>query len=49
MIYGSLRQPSMNRFARVTHYSMTLSFVTCTILAVSGYLVFTDKTAGNNE
>ncbi|KAG2227346.1 hypothetical protein INT45_004301 [Circinella minor] len=47
MIFGSLRQPSMNRFARVTHYSMTLSFVTCTILAVSGYLVFTDKTAGN--
>ena len=47
MIFGSLRQPSMNRFARVTHYSMALSFVTCTILAVSGYLVFTDKTAGN--
>ncbi|KAI9251936.1 transmembrane amino acid transporter protein-domain-containing protein [Phascolomyces articulosus] len=47
MIFGSLRQPTMNRFARVTHYSMTLSFVTCTVLAVSGYLVFTDETAGN--
>ncbi|KAI9321678.1 transmembrane amino acid transporter protein-domain-containing protein [Dichotomocladium elegans] len=47
MIFGSLRQPSMNRFAKVTHYSMALSFVTCTVLAVSGYVVFTDKTAGN--
>ncbi|CDS05219.1 hypothetical protein LRAMOSA07748 [Lichtheimia ramosa] len=47
MIFGSLRQPSMNRFAKVAHYSMALSFVTCTVLALSGYLSFTDKTAGN--
>lgn len=46
MIFGSLRQPSMNRFAKVAHYSMALSFVTCTVLALSGYMSFTDKTAG---
>lgn len=45
-IFGSLKQPSLNRFATVTHYSMALAFVTCMTLAVSGYLVFTDKTAG---
>lgn len=31
----------------MTHWSMFISFVTCMTLAVSGYLVFTDKTAGN--
>ncbi|KAI8388527.1 transmembrane amino acid transporter protein-domain-containing protein [Radiomyces spectabilis] len=47
LIFTSLKQPSMNRFAVVTHWSMTIAFVTCFVLAVSGYLVFTDKTAGN--
>ncbi|CDH56557.1 amino acid transporter [Lichtheimia corymbifera JMRC:FSU:9682] len=47
LIFGSLKQPSLNRFAMVTHWSMVIAFVTCFILAVSGYVVFTDKTAGN--
>ncbi|CDS12393.1 hypothetical protein LRAMOSA04587 [Lichtheimia ramosa] len=47
LIFGSLKQPSLNRFAIVTHWSMVIAFVTCFTLAVSGYLVFTDKTAGN--
>ncbi|KAI9028359.1 transmembrane amino acid transporter protein-domain-containing protein [Phycomyces nitens] len=47
LIFGSLKQPSLNRFAAVTHWSMLIAFATCFILAVSGYLVFTDKTTGN--
>ncbi|KAI8147868.1 transmembrane amino acid transporter protein-domain-containing protein [Fennellomyces sp. T-0311] len=47
LIFGSLKQPSLNRFATVTHMSMVIAFVTCMLLAVSGYVVFTDKTAGN--
>ncbi|KAI8071322.1 transmembrane amino acid transporter protein-domain-containing protein [Gongronella butleri] len=47
LIFGSLKQPSLNRFAQVTHWSMTIALLTCMILGLSGYLVFTDKTAGN--
>ncbi|KAI7857343.1 transmembrane amino acid transporter protein-domain-containing protein [Circinella umbellata] len=47
LIFGSLKQPSLNRFATVTHLSMVIAFITCMTLAVSGYVVFTDKTAGN--
>jgi sodium-coupled neutral amino acid transporter 11 len=47
LIYGSLRTPTLDRFAKVTHISMVLSLVACATLAVSGYLVFTDKTQGN--
>ncbi|CAO3641915.1 unnamed protein product [Cunninghamella echinulata] len=47
LIFGSLKQPSLNRFAKVTHYSMTIAFITCVILGLSGYLAFTEKTAGN--
>ncbi|KAI8329711.1 transmembrane amino acid transporter protein-domain-containing protein [Chlamydoabsidia padenii] len=47
LIFGSLKQPSLNRFASVTHWSMGIAFLTCIILGLSGYLVFTDQTAGN--
>ena len=47
LIYGSLKTPTLDRFARVTHVSTAMSLVACCTLAVSGYLVFTDKTQGN--
>ncbi|CAO3598246.1 unnamed protein product [Absidia cylindrospora] len=47
LIFGSLKQPSLNRFASVTHWSMGIAFLTCIILGLSGYLVFTDNTAGD--
>ncbi|KAF9029009.1 amino acid transporter [Hymenopellis radicata] len=47
LIYGSLRTPTMDRFAQVTHVSTLLSLVACCILAISSYVVFTDKTQGN--
>ncbi|KAL7749404.1 hypothetical protein RI367_005275 [Sorochytrium milnesiophthora] len=46
-IYGSLRVPTINRFATVTHLSTATSFITSLMLAWSGYWAFTDKTDGN--
>ncbi|KIK67413.1 hypothetical protein GYMLUDRAFT_870306 [Collybiopsis luxurians FD-317 M1] len=47
LIYGSLKTPTLDRFAQVTHVSTLISLVACCTLAVSGYLVFTDETQGN--
>ncbi|KAK9455829.1 transmembrane amino acid transporter protein-domain-containing protein [Dipodascopsis uninucleata] len=47
LIYGSLRKPTMDRFARVTHWSTGVSMVACLTLALAGFLTFRDKTAGN--
>ncbi|KAI0081219.1 amino acid transporter [Panus rudis PR-1116 ss-1] len=47
LIYGSLRTPTLDRFAKVTHVSTLISLVACCTLAISAYLVFTDKTQGN--
>uniref|UniRef100_A0A8H7Y803 Amino acid transporter transmembrane domain-containing protein n=1 Tax=Psilocybe cubensis TaxID=181762 RepID=A0A8H7Y803_PSICU len=47
LIYGSLRTPTLDRFAKVTHISTFISLVSCLMLAVSAYVVFTDKTQGN--
>ncbi|EME44736.1 hypothetical protein DOTSEDRAFT_72255 [Dothistroma septosporum NZE10] len=47
LIYGSLRTPTMDRFAKVTHYSTGISMVACITMALSGYLVFGDMTQGN--
>ena len=47
LIYGSLRTPTLDRFAKVTHVSTFLSLVSCVTLAVSAYLVFTNKVQGN--
>lgn len=47
LIYGSLRKPTMDRFARVTHFSTTVSMTACLAMAVAGFLTFGDKTKGN--
>ncbi|KAJ7462322.1 amino acid transporter [Mycena galericulata] len=47
LIYGSLQTPTLDRFAVVTHISTLLSLVACCTLAISAYVVFTDKTQGN--
>jgi sodium-coupled neutral amino acid transporter 11 len=47
LIYGSLRTPTLDRFATVTHVSTIASFIACSIMAISGYVVFTDRTQGN--
>ncbi|KAL8681546.1 MAG: hypothetical protein Q9186_002362 [Xanthomendoza sp. 1 TL-2023] len=47
LIYGSLEKPTMDRFARVTHISTTVSMAACLAMALAGFLVFGDKTQGN--
>jgi sodium-coupled neutral amino acid transporter 11 len=47
LIFGALRTPTLDRFARVTHTSAALALVACATLAVAAYSVFTDKTRGN--
>jgi len=37
----------MDRFARVTHYSTSISMVACLTMAIAGFLTFGDKTQGN--
>lgn len=47
LIYGSLKTPTMDRFARVTHFSTGISMVACLAMAFGGYLSFGDLTEGN--
>lgn len=47
LIYGSLKTPTIDRFAKVTHFSAGVSMVACLLMALSGFLVFGDKTLGN--
>jgi sodium-coupled neutral amino acid transporter 11 len=47
MIYGSLRVPTMDRFATVTHLSTGASLVLCLLMASGGYLAFGSNTRAN--
>jgi sodium-coupled neutral amino acid transporter 11 len=47
LIYGSLRTPTMDRFATVTHYSTFISLLACLAMALSGFITFGDLTTGN--
>ena len=47
LIFGSLNQPTLDRFNRVTHVSMSFAVLASTAMALFGYLVFTNKTPGN--
>lgn len=47
LIYGSLKKPTLDRFAQVTHYSTLISLVACMAVALAGFLSFGDKTMGN--
>ncbi|KAH0148438.1 amino acid transporter, partial [Aureobasidium melanogenum] len=47
LIYGSLQKPTMDRFAKVTHYSTSISMLACLAMALSGYLNFGSLTQGN--
>ena len=47
LIYGSLKKPTLDRFALVTHYSTSISMLACLTMALAGFLAFGSKTAGN--
>lgn len=44
LIYGSLKTPTLDRFARVIHVSTALSVLACLVMSFSGFLTFTDRT-----
>ena len=47
LIYGSMKTPTIDRFTLVTHIATVFSLVSCSILAISAFWVFTNKTQGN--
>ncbi|GLI77653.1 hypothetical protein PoHVEF18_005944 [Penicillium ochrochloron] len=47
LIYGSLKKPTLDRFATVTHYSTGVSLVMCLAMGIAGFLSFGSKTQGN--
>jgi sodium-coupled neutral amino acid transporter 11 len=47
LIYGSMNTPTIDRFTLVTHVSTLFSLISCCILAISAFWVFTNKTQGN--
>ena len=47
LIYGSLKKPTIDRFAQVTHYSTGISMIACMVMALAGFLTFRDQTKGN--
>lgn len=47
LIYGSLKKPTMDRFAMVTHYSTGISLVMCVVMGITGFLAFGTNTQGN--
>ncbi|KAJ5614341.1 hypothetical protein N7528_007995 [Penicillium herquei] len=47
LIYGSLKRPTLDRFATVTHYSTGVSLIMCLAMGIAGFLSFGSKTQGN--
>lgn len=46
-IFFSIRNRSLQKFARLTHISTSISMVFCMIMGYSGFSIFRDKTKGN--
>lgn len=46
-IFHSLKTPSLNRFAKVTHASCLVSMLAIGLIGFGGFLIFKDKTKGN--
>lgn len=47
LIYGSLKEPSMNKFGQVTHYSTIIAAAATITMSVAGYWSFEEKTLSN--
>lgn len=47
LIYDSLKRPTMDRFATVTHWSTGVSMIACLTMGVGGFVIFVGKTKGN--
>ncbi|CDK26874.1 unnamed protein product [Kuraishia capsulata CBS 1993] len=46
-IYESMKKPTLDRFAKLTHISCFISMIACGLMGMVGYLTFKDKTKGN--
>lgn len=46
-IFHSLKDPSLKRFAKVTHASCFVSFIAIGLIGIGGYAIFQNKTKGN--
>uniref|UniRef100_A0AAY4BGF1 Putative sodium-coupled neutral amino acid transporter 11 n=2 Tax=Denticeps clupeoides TaxID=299321 RepID=A0AAY4BGF1_9TELE len=47
LIYGSLREPTLGNWTRVTHLSVGLAVLLSAVFAVAGYVTFTGYTQGD--
>ncbi|KAK0537848.1 hypothetical protein OC835_001619 [Tilletia horrida] len=47
LIFSSLKEPSMDKFGKVTHYSTLIAAVAAIVMSVGGYWSFEEKTLGN--
>lgn len=47
LIYGSLKEPSMDKFRTITHYSTLISASAAISMSIAGYWSFEDKTLSN--
>ncbi|KAM3861967.1 putative sodium-coupled neutral amino acid transporter 11 [Diretmus argenteus] len=47
LIYGSLEQPTLTNWSRVTHVSVGSALIVCAVFAVAGYATFTGYTQGD--
>lgn len=46
LIYGSLKEPTLNNWSRITHVSVLLAVVISVLFAACGYMTFTGYTEG---
>lgn len=47
LIYGSLKEPSMDKFRTITHYSTFISAIAAITMSIAGYWSFEDRTLSN--
>uniref|UniRef100_A0A669Q8Y5 Putative sodium-coupled neutral amino acid transporter 11 n=1 Tax=Phasianus colchicus TaxID=9054 RepID=A0A669Q8Y5_PHACC len=47
LIYGSLKEPTLNNWSRITHVSVLLAVVISVLFAACGYMTFTGYTEGD--
>ncbi|KAK0554218.1 hypothetical protein OC846_000927 [Tilletia horrida] len=47
LIFSSLKEPSMDKFGKVTHYSTMIAAIAAIVMSVGGYWSFEEKTLGN--
>jgi len=47
IVANSLKNPTKERWARVTHWSVSMAYTMCLFMGLFGYLGFLEETKGN--